>query len=149
LSCREERPEHYNRRVSEHPDILARLAAHGARLREVRPDLLRQTADLRQRWFQGPEGCDLFLWYDAVKGLSQVQLTLGHAAVEWALGRPVRTARLEAFGPLRHASDKARLVHDRDCDQATLAEARALLSQASVDEVTLALVRRHLGLQSG
>ena len=115
-------------------------------LREVRASLLKQTPELRQRWFQGPEGCDLFLWYDAVKGLSKIQLTLGHAAVEWAVGGEVRTARLESFWPVRHTGDRGKLVHDRTLNQGTLVEARALLSKAPVDDVTLALVRRYLGL---
>jgi hypothetical protein len=123
----------------------SRLAATGALLREVRPGLLKQTPGVRQRWFQAP-GCDLFLWYDASAGLCQVQLTLGTTAVEWKLGGPVRTARLRPFGGLRDKGELSRLEHDALADPQTLSEARALLSEAAVDELTLLLVRRHLGL---
>ena len=144
LPCPEEGAQHYNGRVHQHDDIFARLAAAGALLREVRPSLMRQTPELRQRWFQSG-GYDLFLWYDHVRGLSHIQLTLeDRAAVEWFDGQPVQTSRLAEFGIARHAEDKSRLVHDRAPDAQTLAEARALLSEANVDEITLALVRRHL-----
>ena len=132
--------------MDRHDAIFARLAETGAQLREVRASLMRQTPQLRQRWFQ-TQGCDLFLWYDDVRGLSHIQLVLGEsAAVEWFDGKPVTTSRLAAFGMSRHAADMSRLVHDRTPDAQTLAQARALLSRANVDEVTLALVRRHLGL---
>ena len=146
LPCHEVGREHYNRRVGQHDDTFARLAATGAQLREVRASLMRQTPELRQRWFQAP-GCDLFLWYDHVRGLSHLQLVFGErAAVEWFDGKPVTTSRLSAFGMARHAGDLSRLVHDRSPDTGTLAEARALLSRANVDDVTLALVRKHLGV---
>ena len=41
------------------------VAEKGSRLREVRKDLLRKLPGMTQRWFQGPDGCDLFLWYYA------------------------------------------------------------------------------------
>lgn len=132
--------------MDQHDDIFARLAATGAKLREVRASLMRQTPELRQRWFQS-QGCDLFLWYDHVRGLSHIQLVLGNeCAVEWFDGKPVTTSKLAAFGTGRHAEDLSRLVHDRSPDAETLAQARAVLSRANVDELTLALVRKHLGL---
>ena len=133
--------------VAHRPDILARLAEKGARLREVRASLLRQTPGTTQRWFQGPDGCDLFLWYDAGKGLTQLQLTLEHRAVEWSREGGVNTARLASFNPLTPHDDQARLLPDRVPDEETLELARALLSRASVDDVTLALVQQALGLR--
>lgn len=126
-----------------HGDILSQLAARGAQLREVRASLMRQTPQLRQRWFQGPAGCDLFLWYDADEGLCQIQLTLGDRAVDWDLGAGVRTSRIIAF----KRDDHSRVVPDQALDTETLAQARAVLSAAPVDDVTLLLVRKRLGLR--
>jgi len=126
--------------------LLAQLAEKGTRLREVRRDLLRQQPGMTQRWFQGPEGCDLFLWYRDGGGLTQVQLTFLHRAVEWGEGEGVRTGRLLSFDPLRPMRDQARLVFDAAADAGTLRLARALLARANVDDVTLAMVRARLGL---
>ncbi len=71
-----------------------------ARLREVRKDLLRQEPGATQRWFQGPDGCDL-----------------------WELELDPRPSG------------------------ETMELARALLENAAVDELTLALVRKQLGLR--
>ena len=130
-------------------DLLLRLAEKGSRLREVRKDLLRQQPGTTQRWFQGPDGCDLFLWYEDQKGLSQLQLTFEKRVVEWSGKEGLRTGRLVAFNPLTPLNDQARVVNDPAPDQSTVELARALLSEASVDELTLALVRRHLGLRRG
>lgn len=126
-----------------HGDILAQLTARGAQLREVRASLMRQTAALRQRWFQGPAGCDLFLWYGADEGLCQIQLTLGDLAVDWDPKAGVRTSRITAF----KRDDHSRVVPDKELDDETLVQARALLASAPVDDVTLALVRKRLGLR--
>ncbi len=127
-----------------HKALLESVAEKGSRLREVRKDLLRQP---NQRWVQGPDGCDLSLWYDEVKGLSQIQLTCERRAVEWSLTEGLRTARLRSFDPLRPLDDQSRLVFDPRPDPEALELARALLGGASVDDVTLALVRRHLRLR--
>jgi hypothetical protein len=124
-----------------------RLSRAGGELREVRGDLLRKDPAGRQRWFQGPHGCDLFLWYREPLGLSQIQLTFDHRAVEWTVEEGVRTGQLLSFDPMQPGRDQARLVLDRSQDQETLTLARALLERASVDEVTLALIRQHLGLK--
>ncbi len=130
-----------------HKALLESVADKGSRLREVRKDLLRKLPGMTQRWFQGPDGCDLFLWYDEAKGLSQIQLTCERRAVEWSLTEGLRTARLRSFDPLRPLDDQARLVFDPRPDEETLELARALLGSASVDDVTLALVRRYLRLR--
>jgi len=122
------------------------LAARGARLREVRRELLRQQPGIAQRWFQGPEGTDLFLWYDDRGGLVQIQLTFARRAVEWTEAAGVSTGRLVSFDPLRPLSDQARLVLDASADAQALEQAGAVLEEANVDPVTLALVRSRLGL---
>ncbi len=130
-------------------DLLLRLAEKGSRLREVRKDLLCQQPGVTQRWFQGPDGCDLFLWYDDSKGLSQLQLTFEKRVVEWSGPEGLRTGRLIAFNPLTPLNDQGRVMLDPSPEEATLELARAVLSQAGVDELTLALVRRRLGLKHG
>jgi len=130
-----------------HKALLQSVAEKGSRLREVRKDLLRELPGMTQRWFQGPDGCDLFLWYDEAKGLSKIQLTFEKRAVEWSAAEGVRTAQLVSFNPLRPMEDQGRLVFDPRPDAETLDLARALLENASVDDVTLAIVRRHLGLR--
>ena len=130
-----------------HRALLQSVAEKGSRLREVRKDLLRKLPGMTQRWFQGPDGCDLFLWYDEEKGLSQIQLTVERRAVEWSAADGVRTAMLVSFNPLRPNEDQGRLVFDPRLDGETLELARVLLENASVDDLTLALVRRHLGLR--
>lgn len=128
-------------------DTLARLAALGAQLREVSPGLLRQRPGTSQRWLQGPQGCDLFLWSEDGKGLVQIQLTTGPRAAEWTPANGVRTAQLLAFDPLRPDNDQSRMQFDRTPDAETLEHARALLQEAPLDDVTLALVRQKLGLK--
>ena len=128
--------------------LLAWLVENGARLREVRRDWLRHEPGGTQRWFQGPDGCDLFLWYRDPGGLTQIQLTFQRRVIEWSDGEGARTGRLQSFDPRTPLRDQARLVFDRDLDEATLAQARALLERAPVDDVTLALVRTRLGLKS-
>ena len=130
-----------------HKALLESVTDKGSRLREVRKDLLRKLPGMTQRWFQGPDGCDLFLWYDEVKGLSQIQLTCERRAVEWSLAEGLRTAHLRSFDPLRPHDDQSRLVFDARPDHETLELAKALLEGASVDDVTLALVRKHLKLR--
>jgi hypothetical protein len=130
-----------------HEALLQTVAEKGSRLREVRKDLLRKLPGMTQRWFQGPDGCDLFLWYDEEKGLSQIQLTFERRAVEWSPAEGVRTAMLVSFNPLRPLDDQARIVLDPRPDSETLALARVLLENASVDDVTLAMVRKLLGLR--
>jgi predicted nucleic acid-binding Zn ribbon protein len=126
-----------------HGDLAERLAERGARLHEVRKELLRQEPGTTQRWFQG-HYCDLFLWYDGERGLSQVQLTFEGRVVEWAAGEQLRTGRLVAFDPRTPLVDRGRIVFDPAPDAQTLALSRALLSRAGVDELTLSLVRRKL-----
>jgi hypothetical protein len=128
-------------------DTLARLATLGAQLREVSPSLLRQRPGTSQRWFQGPQGCDLFLWSEDGKGLVQVQLTTGPRAAEWTPDNGVRTARILAFDPRRPEHDLSRMQFDRAPDAEALAQARAVLEAAPLDDVTLALVRLKLGLK--
>ena len=135
--------------ASAHKALLKAVADKGSRLREVSKDLLRQRPGQTQRWFQGPDGCDLFLWYDEPRGLSQLQLTFDGRVVEWSVPDGVRTGRLAAFKALRPLDDQGRVLLDPAPDGETLALARAVLSQASVDELTLSLVRRHLGLRRG
>lgn len=127
--------------------LTERLVHDGARLREVRPELLRQEPQGSQRWFQGPQGCDLFLWYREGSGLTQVQLTFLCRAVEWSETEGLRTGRLLSFDPLQPDQDRSRLVFDRDADAETLRLAKALLENASVDDLTLAMVRARLGLR--
>ena len=115
-----------------HQTLLASVADKGSRLREVRKDLLRQLPGQTQRWFQGPSGCDLFLWYDDEKGLSQVQLTFEERVVEWSPAEGVRTGRLH---------------FDRSPEADTLTLARVLLESATVDDLTLMLIRKTLGLR--
>lgn len=126
--------------------ILDRLATRGERLREIACTSQRGEPGVSQRWFQGPSGCDLFLWSDQ-GGLLQLQLTVGERAVEWTRGGSVRTARLTSFDLQRPGSDRGRLVADRGADPTTLDQARALLSRAPIDDITLALVRRILGAE--
>ena len=127
--------------------LTAKLVHDGARLREVRGDLLRKDQPGRQRWFQGPEGCDLFLWYGEGTGLVQVQLTFAGRVIEWSEAEGLRTGKLVSFDPLHPEQDQGRLVFDRAAGPETLRLARALLEKASVDDVTLSLVRTHLGLR--
>jgi hypothetical protein len=129
-----------------HKALLATIADKGARLREVRKELLRQRPDQTQRWFQGPDGCDLFLWYDGHHGLSQIQLTVERRVVEWSPAEGLRTGRLVAFNPLRPLNDQGKLEFDPRANVETLELARVFLEAARVDEVTLMLVRKHLGL---
>lgn len=123
------------------------MADKGSRLREVRKDLLKQEAGVTQRWFQGPDGCDLFLWYDEGKGLTQVQLTFERRVVEWSTREGTRTGRLVAFNARTPLSDQGKLEFDPRPDAETLELATALLDSANVDDVTLALVRKQLGLK--
>src|SRR5207244_5513448 len=107
---------------------------------------LRKDPQGLQRWFQGPSGCDLFLWYREPSGLVQIQLTFLGRAIEWTDSEGVRTGRLVSFDPFQPEHDQGRLIFDRAADGETLRQARALLERASVDDVTLALVRARLGL---
>ena len=140
-----------------HKSLLASVADKGSRLREVRKDLLRQQPGQTQRWFQGPDGCDLFLWYDERKGLSQsrlaravalieIQLTVERRVVEWTLVEGLRTGRLVAFNPLRPLNDQGKLEFDPRPDGDALELARVLLESARADELTIMLVRKQLGL---
>jgi hypothetical protein len=76
-----------------------------------------------------------------------VQLTFERRVVEWAVRDGLKTGRLVSFNPLRPLNDQGRLVFDPRPDGETLQLARALLENANVDEVTLALVRKQLGLR--
>ncbi|MCA1828399.1 MAG: hypothetical protein ABR567_23255 [Myxococcales bacterium] len=129
-----------------HKALLASVADKGSRLREVRKDLLRQKPGQTQRWFQGPDGCDLFLWYDERRGLSQIQLTVEQRVVEWTLAEGLRTGRVVAFNPLRPLTDQSRLEFDARPDGDALELARVLLESAQGDELTFMLVRKQLGL---
>ncbi len=132
-----------------HRALLQTIADKGSRLREVRKDLLRQRPEQTQRWFHGPDGCDLFLWYDARKDLAHVQLTFERRVVEWSPEERLRTGRLVAFDPLRPLDDRGKIELDSRPDPQTLELARVLLESASVDELTLMLVRNQLGLRAG
>jgi hypothetical protein len=123
------------------------LSGRGARLREVRRDLLRQNPGATQRWFQGPEGTDLFLWYDDRRGLVQIQLTFEQLVLEWAEDEGVHTGHLTSFDPLHPLTDQGKLVFDPALDGGTQERASAVLEQATVDELTLAMVRSKLGLK--
>ena len=127
--------------------LSAQLAEKGARLREVRRELLRQEPGGTQRWFQGPDGCDLFLWYREQGGLVQIQVTFARRVVEWTEVDGVRTGKLVSFNPRQPTRDQGRLLFDRDRDPQTLTLARALLERAPIDDVTLALVRARLELK--
>jgi|GEM_PF-1614644 len=131
---------------SQRNGLHARLADKGTRLREVRKELLRQKEGSTQRWFQGPDGCDLFLWSDA-RGLTQLQLTFERRVVEWSLGSGLRTGRLSSFNPLTPESDRGRILFDGALEPETLALAKSLLGNASVDAITLAIVQTRLGLR--
>jgi hypothetical protein len=130
-----------------HEALLKSVAEKGSRLREVRKDLLRQEPGQTQRWFQGPDGCDLFLWYDAKGGLAQVQITVEHRVVEWSPAEGLRTGRLVSFNPLRPLNDQGKLEFDPRLEAGTLELAQVLLTSARVDEVTMMLVRKQLGLR--
>jgi hypothetical protein len=126
-------------------ELLQRTVAEKAsRLREVRKDLLRQQPGTTQRWFQGPDGCDLFLWYGEREGLSQFQLTFERRVVDWSASGGLRTARLVSFNPLRPLNDQGKLEFDARPDQETLELAQLVLQHAPIDDITLALVRKHL-----
>jgi len=129
-----------------HKALLVTIADKGSRLREVRRDLLRQQPGQTQRWFQGPDGCDLFLWYDEREGLSHIQLTVERRVVEWTLAEGLRTGRVVAFDPLRPLNDQGKLEFDPRPDGEALELARVLLESARVDELTMMLVRKRLGL---
>jgi hypothetical protein len=133
--------------ASVHENLIKSVADKGSRLREVRKDLLRQQPGQTQRWFQGPDGCDLFLWYDAKGGLTQVQITFERRVVEWSSAEGLRTGRLVSFNPLRPLNDQSKLEFDPHPKAATLELAQVLLASARVDEVTMMLVRRQLGLR--
>ncbi len=133
--------------TSTHQALLKTVADKGARLREVRKDLLRQEPGQTQRWFQGPDGCDLFLWYDASGRLAQVQITFEHCVVEWSPAEGLRTGRLVSFNPHRPLNDQGKLEFDPRPEAATLELAQVLLTSARVDEVTMMLVRKQLGLR--
>ena len=123
------------------------MADKASRLREVRKDLLRQKPGQTQRWFQGPDGCDLFLWYDDAGVLSQVQITFERRVVEWSAAEGLRTGRLVAFDPLRPLVDRGKVELDPRLDADTLELAQVLLSSARADEVTMMMVRKQLGLR--
>jgi hypothetical protein len=113
----------------------------------VSKDLLRQQPGLVQRWFQGPDGCDLFLWYDGKGALCQVQITFELRVVEWSLSEGLRTGRLVAFNPLHPLNDQGKLELDPRIDPSTLELAQVLLTSAREDQVTMMLVRKQLGLR--
>ena len=129
-----------------HKALLATIADKASRLREVRKDLLRQRPGQTQRWFQGPDGCDLFLWYDDRKVLSQIQLTVDRRAVEWSASEGLRTGRLVAFNPLQPLNDQGKIEPDGAPDEETLELARVFLESAKDDQITLMQVRKQLGL---
>ena len=130
-----------------HQSLLESVADKGSRLREVRKDLLRQQPGQAQRWFQGPDGCDLFLWYDGGGALAQVQATFEGRVVEWSPLEGLRTGRLVSFDPLRPLDDRGKLVFDPRPAAETLQLARVLLESARVDELTMMMVRKQLGLR--
>jgi hypothetical protein len=120
------------------------VAEKASRLREVRKDLLRQKPGSTQRWFQGPDGCDLFLWSNERTGLEQIQITFEQRVVDWSLEHGLRTGRLVSFNPLRPLNDQGKLEFDPRPQTDTLELARVVLAHAPVDDITLALLRKHL-----
>src|SRR5262252_128881 len=108
-----------------HKALLGSVAGKAARLREVRK--LRQE---NQRWFQGPDGFDVFLWYDEARGLDHAQLTFERRVVEWSAASGLRTGRLKSFDPLDPLSDVGKLVFDLRPDPETLQLAVVLLQNA-------------------
>lgn len=127
-----------------HELLLRTVADKASRLHEVRKDLLRQQPGTTQRWFQGPDGCDLFLWYEEQKGLSQVQLTVEKRVVEWSAAEGLRTGRLVSFDPLQPLNDQGKVEPDARPNHDTLELARLVLDHAPVDDITRALLRKHL-----
>ena len=113
----------------------------------MRKDLLRQKPGQTQRWFQGPDGCDLFLWYDGRNALTQVQLTFEQRVVEWTPGDGVRTGRLVSFNPRWPHDDQNKVELDARRDEETLELARVVLESARADELTMMAVRKQLGLR--
>ena len=71
------------------------------------------------------------------------------ATLDGGWDRKLRTGRLVSFNPLRPLNDQGKLEFDPRPDGETLELARVLLENASVDELTLAMVRRQLGLRRG
>ena len=132
-----------------HKALLASVADKGSRLREVRKDLLRQRPGQTQRWFQGPDGCDLFLWYDGQGALAQVQATLEGRVVEWSPQEGLRTGTTVAFDPRRPLDDRGKLEFAARPDEGTLQLLQVLLENARADELTMMLVRKQLGLRRG
>jgi hypothetical protein len=130
-----------------HELVRKSVADQASRLREVRKDLLRQEPGATQRWFQGPDGCDVFLWYDERRGLSQVQVTFEKRAVEWSAREGLRTGRLVAFNPLHPLNDQGKLELDPRPDPETMELLGILLKNAAVDELTVALLRKQFGLR--
>src|SRR6266550_2839146 len=120
--------------MTAHEALLASLADKGSRLREVRKDLLRQRPGQTQRWFQGRGA------------LAQIQLTFERRVVEWTASEGLRTGRLVSFNPLRPLNDQGKLEFDPRPDGDALELARILLESARVDELTIMLVRKQLGL---
>lgn len=129
-----------------HKTLLFSVADKAARLREVRKELLRQRPDSTQRWFQGPQGCDIFLWYDEGQKLAQVQATFEGRVVEWTKAYGVRTGVLRSFNPSEPLDDQGRLVFDGRQDGETLELLSVLLDHASMDDLTRALLKRTLEL---
>ena len=108
---------------------------------------MRQRPGQTQRWFQGPDGCDLFLWYDGRGALMQVQLTFERCVVEWTASEGLRTGRLVSFNPQRPLNDQGKLEFDPRPLEETLDLARVVLESARADELTMMLVRKQLGLR--
>lgn len=113
----------------------------------MRKDLLRQKPGQTQRWFQGPDGCDLFLWYDERGTLAQLQLTFERRVVEWSAAEGVRTGKLVAFNRQRPLDDQGKLELDARPSAETLDLARVVLESARADELTMMMVRKQLGLR--
>jgi hypothetical protein len=129
-----------------HKTLLVSVADKAARLREVRKELLRQQPGSTRRWFQGPQGCDIFLWYDDQRDLTQVQVTVEGRVVEWTPEYGTKTGRLRSFDLADPLSDRARLVFDGRTDAETLQLLAVLLDHATMDDLTRALLKRTLAL---
>lgn len=102
------------------PRRVDRLIALAKKTREVSADLLRAEDSGRQRWFSGPEGIDLFVYYQGLRRISRIELTFENRLLRWRKEEGLQTAHLQTWGPetpYRH--DRSRIVFDNAPDPET------------------------------
>jgi hypothetical protein len=88
--------------------------------REVSAELLRNEEGGRQRWFSGPEGIDLFIYYQGLRRIICIELTFQNRLLSWEKQEGIRTARLQTWGPeTTYRHDKSRIVFDNTIDSDT------------------------------